>query len=266
MSGLATPPTMTSPLAHQPNEPAITDLLAALDESDDERDVAPSFYYQPNLEDSPEKPSYPSSNINNKQLTSPLIAPSKAQLSNDSSPTLAEGIDTHGMDYQASSRGSAAIPLSRSTSLVDPPIRESRPFARVASVPASILRKDRISDTASPEEDAGYLRRTGSDEGVLSPEVSVVIPTGQRVHQLILLRLSRLQVHRPPIRAERLPVRLVGCFPRVRQDHANSHHPHPVLPHASTRWLLHLHQAPDFLACVALAPTVPAAHPNQKEL
>ncbi|KAG8920138.1 Dual-specificity kinase, spindle pole body (SPB) duplication and spindle checkpoint function [Tulasnella sp. 417] len=161
---------MTSPLAQQPSEPAITDLLAALDESDDERDVAPSFYYQPNLEDSPEKPSYPSSNINNKQPTSPLIAPSKAQLSNDSSPTLAEGIDTHGTDYQVSSRGSTAVPLSRSTSLVDPPVRESRPFARVASVPASILRKDRISDTASPEEEAGPLRRTGSDEGVLNPE------------------------------------------------------------------------------------------------
>lgn len=170
MNGLATPPTMTSPSAHQPTEPAITDLLAALDESDDERDVAPSFYYQPNLEDSPEKPSYPSSNINNKQPTSPLIAPAKAQLSNDSSPTLAEGVDTHGMDYQVSSRGSGAVPLSRSTSLVDPPIREARPFARVASVPASILRKDRISDASSPEDDAGPLRRTGSDEGVLSPD------------------------------------------------------------------------------------------------
>lgn len=179
---------MSSPAPHQPAEPAITDLLAALDESDDERDVAPSFYYQPNLEDSPEKPSSSSSNINNKRPASPLIAPTKSSLSNDSSPTLAEGIETQGMDYLTSSRASGPIPLSRSTSLLDPPARETRPFGRVASVPASILRKDRISDASSPEEDPGPLRRTGSDEGVLSPEASIATSTEQRTPDLILLR------------------------------------------------------------------------------
>ncbi|KAG8950210.1 Dual-specificity kinase, spindle pole body (SPB) duplication and spindle checkpoint function [Tulasnella sp. 424] len=185
MSGLATPPQMSSPAPHQPAEPAITDLLAALDESDDERDVAPSFYYQPNLEDSPEKPSSSSSNINNKRPASPLIAPTKSSLSNDSSPTLTEGIETQGMDYLTSSRASGPVPLSRSTSLVDPPARETRPFARVASVPASILRKDRISGASSPEEDPAPLRRTGSDEGVLSPEASTPAPSSTYARRIL---------------------------------------------------------------------------------
>lgn len=123
-------------------------LLALLDDSDDEKDAAPSFYYQPNLADSPEKPT-----------TTAVSKALAAASSTTPSPTLTE---TDSSAPKRASRGS----LTRSTYTTEP-VREPRTFTRVASVPV-VLRSQKTLDN----EDVESEKRRYSGDVQYDPEVS----------------------------------------------------------------------------------------------
>ncbi|KAG8905219.1 Dual-specificity kinase, spindle pole body (SPB) duplication and spindle checkpoint function [Tulasnella sp. 403] len=131
-----------------------TDMLPPLDDSDEEKDAGPSFYYKPNLDHSPDKLT---------EMEFPPTSPPQPHIG--SSPhveatTATRPLRPHG----------PFAPLTRSTSLVEQS-RGARPVSRVPSTSA-IFRRDRGSDAVggSPlatRYDAGESARLDS---IVDPE------------------------------------------------------------------------------------------------